>query len=61
MLDFDGVEAFTTRMHATGFVDVLEQTFGGWQQDVVHTFLGRRAPEPTTPALGLNLRKPSAS
>jgi ubiquinone/menaquinone biosynthesis C-methylase UbiE len=57
VLNFDGVEALTTRMHATGFVDVKVQTFPGWQQDIVHTFLGRRAPEPTTPALGLNLTK----
>jgi ubiquinone/menaquinone biosynthesis C-methylase UbiE len=57
VLDFDGVEALSTRMHATGFVDVKVQTFPGWQQHVVHTFLGRRAPEPTTPVLGLNLVK----
>jgi ubiquinone/menaquinone biosynthesis C-methylase UbiE len=57
VLDFDGVEAFTTRMHATGFVDVKVQTFPGWQQHIVHTFLGRRAPEPDTPPLGLNLKK----
>jgi ubiquinone/menaquinone biosynthesis C-methylase UbiE len=57
VLDFDGVEALTTRMRATGFVDVKVQTFPGWQQHIVHTFLGRRAPEPTTPALGLNLSK----
>ena len=47
VLDFDGVEAFTTRMHATGFVDVKVQTFPGWQQHIVHTFLGRRAPSRT--------------
>ena len=52
VLDFDGVEALTTRMHATGFVDVRVQTFPGWQQHIVHTFLGRRAEEPTTPAAG---------
>ena len=57
VLDFDGVEAFTTRMHATGFVDVKVQTFPGWQQHIVHTFLGRRAEEPSTPPLGLNLSK----
>jgi ubiquinone/menaquinone biosynthesis C-methylase UbiE len=57
VLNFDGVEALTTRMHATGFVDVRVQTFPGWQQHIVHTFLGRRAEEPTTPALGLNLSK----
>lgn len=57
VLDFDGVEALTTRMHATGFVDVKVQTFPGWQQHILHTFLGRRAPEPSTPPLGLNLSK----
>ena len=57
VLDFDGVEALTTRMHATGFVDVRVQTFPGWQQHIVHTFLGRRAEEPPKPALGLNLTK----
>ena len=57
VLDFDGVEALTTRMHATGFVDVRHQTFPGWQQQIVHTFLGRRAPDPVTPPFGLNLSK----
>jgi ubiquinone/menaquinone biosynthesis C-methylase UbiE len=57
VLDFDGVEAFTTRMHATGFVDVRVQTFPGWQQNIVHTFLGKHPPEPSTPPLGLNLSK----
>ncbi|HEY0814501.1 MAG TPA: class I SAM-dependent methyltransferase [Pseudonocardia sp.] len=57
VLDFDGVEALTTRMHATGFVDVKVQTVPGWQQHIVHTFLGRRAPEVSTPAIGLNLIK----
>lgn len=66
VLDFDGVEALTTRMRATGFQDVRVQTVPGWQQHIVHTFLGRRAPEPTdqepvapedapTPPQGLDL------
>jgi ubiquinone/menaquinone biosynthesis C-methylase UbiE len=57
VMDFDGVEALMTRMRATGFVDLREQTFPGWQQHIVHTFLGRRAEEPSTPPLGLNLSK----
>ena len=44
--DFDGVEALAQRMRDAGFVDVRCQTFAGWQQDIVHTILGRRAPEP---------------
>ena len=40
-VDFDGVEALTTRMRATGFEDVRVQTVPGWQQHIVHTFLGR--------------------
>lgn len=50
VLDFDGVEALTTRMRATGFVDVRVQTMPGWQQHIVHTFLGRRAVGPPDPA-----------
>ncbi|MDN5859541.1 MAG: class I SAM-dependent methyltransferase [Pseudonocardia sp.] len=63
VLDFDGVEALATRMHACGFTDVRHQTMPGWQQHIVHTFLGRRpeAEEPQpgddtpTPPLGLDL------
>ncbi|MFC4949468.1 class I SAM-dependent methyltransferase [Pseudonocardia sp. GCM10023141] len=42
VLDFDGVEAFTTRMGATGYTDVIVSTMPGWQQHIVHTFLGRK-------------------
>ncbi|MBW0091415.1 class I SAM-dependent methyltransferase, partial [Pseudonocardia sp. KRD-188] len=41
VLDFDGVDAFTGRMTAVGFEDVRVQTMPGWQQHIVHTFLGR--------------------
>lgn len=49
VLDFDGVEALTTRMRACGFIDVRHQTMPGWQQHIVHTFLGRRPAEPESP------------
>jgi ubiquinone/menaquinone biosynthesis C-methylase UbiE len=42
VLEFDGVEALTNRLRATGFDDVRVQTVSGWQQHIVHTFLGRR-------------------
>ncbi|MET0191324.1 MAG: class I SAM-dependent methyltransferase [Pseudonocardia sediminis] len=42
----DGVEAMTHRMGRAGFEDVRVQTVPGWQQHVVHTFLGRRPDEP---------------
>ena len=42
VLDFDGVDALTARMAAAGFDDVRVQTVPGWQQHIVHTFLGRR-------------------
>ncbi|MGI5127638.1 class I SAM-dependent methyltransferase [Pseudonocardia sp. CA-107938] len=70
VLDFDGVEALATRMRACGFVDVLHQTMPGWQQHIVHTFLGRRPPgteedeqpkgfgnDAPTPPSGLDLTK----
>jgi ubiquinone/menaquinone biosynthesis C-methylase UbiE len=42
VLRFDGVRALTDRMRAAGFADVRVQTVPGWQQHIVHTFLGRR-------------------
>jgi ubiquinone/menaquinone biosynthesis C-methylase UbiE len=42
VLRFDGVEALTRRMAAAGFEDIRVQTVPGWQQHIVHTFLGRR-------------------
>jgi ubiquinone/menaquinone biosynthesis C-methylase UbiE len=56
VLQFDGVEAFTQRLRAVGYEDVRVQTVPGWQQHIVHTFLGRRrreAEEPATPPVGL--------
>lgn len=66
VLDFDGVEALTTRLRATGFTDVRVQTVPGWQQHIVHTFLGRRAAdagrgEERTPTIGIDLTKPGPS
>lgn len=43
--DFDGVDTFTSRMAKAGFTDIRVQTMPGWQQHVVHTFLGRRPAE----------------
>lgn len=72
VLDFDGVGALTDRMRAAGFDDVRVQTVPGWQQHIVHTFLGRKPgvpePEPVveldevdpdapTPPDGINMAK----
>ena len=55
VLQFDGVKRLAQRLRDAGFVDVRCQTVGGWQQEIVHTVLGRRAPEkeiaPVPPAL----------
>jgi ubiquinone/menaquinone biosynthesis C-methylase UbiE len=62
VLEFDAVPALTERMRAAGFTDLRVQTVPGWQQHIVHTFLGRRPGEPLldatdadtpTPPLGL--------
>jgi ubiquinone/menaquinone biosynthesis C-methylase UbiE len=45
VLEFDGVQALIRRMRAAGFDDVRVQTVPGWQQHIVHTFLGRRPAE----------------
>ena len=45
VLQFDGVKRLAQRLRDAGFVDVRCQTVSGWQQDIVHTILGRRAPE----------------
>jgi ubiquinone/menaquinone biosynthesis C-methylase UbiE len=66
VLRFDGVKTLAQRLRDAGFVDVRCQTFPGWQQNIVHTVLGRRRPEPEvgpastvaeveTPPLGLPL------
>ena len=46
VLQFDGVEALAQRLRDAGFVDVPVPDVPGWQQHIVHTILGRRAPEP---------------
>ena len=46
VLRFDGVATLAQRLRDAGFVDVRVQTFPGWQQNIVHTVLGRRRPEP---------------
>ncbi|WP_308282505.1 class I SAM-dependent methyltransferase [Pseudonocardia nigra] len=71
---FDGVGALTARMAAAGFEDLRVQTVPGWQQHIVHTFLGRRPiepvidtelemaadPEAVTPPEGVEVTKPPA-
>jgi ubiquinone/menaquinone biosynthesis C-methylase UbiE len=46
VLAFDGATALAQRMRDAGFDDVRVQTVPGWQQHIVHTFLGRRPDEP---------------
>ncbi|MGE3287712.1 MAG: class I SAM-dependent methyltransferase [Pseudonocardia sp.] len=48
--EFDGAAALRSRMGEAGFVDLRVQTFPGWQNGIVHTFLGRRpgGPPPGT-------------
>ena len=46
VLRFDGVRALSQRLRDAGFVDVRCQTVAGWQQNIVHTVLGRRRHEP---------------
>jgi ubiquinone/menaquinone biosynthesis C-methylase UbiE len=70
-MQFDGVQQLSNRLAAAGFEDIRVQTVPGWQQHIVHTFLGRRPADPTpveeaevdpeaaTPAEGLDLPKPS--
>jgi ubiquinone/menaquinone biosynthesis C-methylase UbiE len=57
VLDFDGVATLTDRMIRAGFDDVRVQTVPGWQQHIVHTFLGRRpgpGPDAATPPAGVD-------
>jgi ubiquinone/menaquinone biosynthesis C-methylase UbiE len=46
VLRFDGVQTLAQRLRDAGFVDVRCQTVPGWQQNIVHTVLGRRRAEP---------------
>ncbi len=64
VLDFDGVESLTERMTAVGFEDVRVQTVPGWQQHIVHTFLGRSPgvpasadPDALTPPAGVHMAR----
>lgn len=38
VIDFDGAEAFRSRLEAKGFTNVSSQTVPGWQRNIVHTF-----------------------
>lgn len=38
---FDGAERFRKRLRDNGFVDVHSHTVPGWQNGIVHTFIGR--------------------
>jgi ubiquinone/menaquinone biosynthesis C-methylase UbiE len=51
VLRFDGVRALAKRLRDAEFVDVRVQTVPGWQQNIVHTVLGRRLPEPESAPL----------
>lgn len=44
VLEFDGVRAFEARLSRAGFADVRTLRMDGWQRNIVHTFLGWRAP-----------------
>jgi ubiquinone/menaquinone biosynthesis C-methylase UbiE len=72
-LQFDGIQALSNRLASAGFEDIRVQTVPGWQQHIVHTFLGRRPadpaaaaampaeahvdPEAATPAEGIDMTK----
>jgi ubiquinone/menaquinone biosynthesis C-methylase UbiE len=60
VLRFDGVKTLAQRLRDAGFVDVRCQTFSGWQQNIVHTVLGRRRAEPeiSPVAMGSELETP---
>lgn len=42
VLRFDSASTFKERLEVAGFTDVRVQTVGGWQEHVLHTFLGRK-------------------
>jgi ubiquinone/menaquinone biosynthesis C-methylase UbiE len=42
VLEFDGLAALVQRLERAGFADVRTQTVPGWQQNIVHTVLGRK-------------------
>ena len=41
VLAFDGAARFDRRISDAGFVDVRSATVGGWQRNIVHTFLAQ--------------------
>ncbi|MFR9801809.1 class I SAM-dependent methyltransferase [Pseudonocardia sp. RS010] len=43
VLRFDSARTFKERLEVAGFTDVRVQTVGGWQEHILHTFLGRKA------------------
>ena len=43
---FDSIEGFERRLDRAGFVDLRTQTVAGWEERIVHTWLGRRPAEP---------------
>jgi len=45
LASFDGVKAFSRRMQRAGFTSLDTETMTGWQNGVVHTFLGARPEE----------------
>ncbi len=47
VVSFDGAGQFSSRMQRAGFTGLATESMTGWQNGVVHTFLGAR-PEETT-------------
>lgn len=45
VVSFDGARAFSRRMQRAGFTSLTTETMTGWQNGVVHTFLGARPVE----------------
>ena len=43
VLEFDRPETLRRRLRSAGLVDVRTGSVGGWQRDIVHSFLARRA------------------
>lgn len=46
---FDGVKEYTRRMQRAGFTSLDVETMTGWQNGIVHTFLGARPEETARP------------
>lgn len=45
VVDFDSVARFADRLTAAGFTDVASRTAGGWQHQILHTFVARKPEE----------------